>query len=721
MSGMEMAASGWLLHTAVGGSVLLLLAWLLTKAVRQPARRQRVGEWGVVAALALAALSLAPSWLFVTLPAEDAVPAGPAAEVAQIPPPPLAAPSVPPEPLTPRLEGNGTGDIPPAAVPAFGIEAPAAEPEAPLTRPSQVTPVAPEVAQAPVSSFGERLWFWLRVLYAGGAALMLGHWLLGHVALLRILRTTEPAPEQVTAMFARMSGRRRVRLRMSRRVGVPFSCGVFRPTVVLPAGLAEGAAGPELRWVLAHELTHLERRDAWAGLLFGAAHVLYFFLPWFWWLRRQVRLCQEYVADAVAAAAAGGPPADYAQFLLGWTGKPGLPAGATGVFGYTSDLFRRVTMLLQSPVAVEKRCPRRWSLVAASGLLGLAVVAAGIGLRAEAAPVPEQKKDEPRKEEPKKEEPKKEQPVKPAVEDFPLPLDIEKLLKDLGPGMTPEQMKQLQGQLEQARKEVQKALEQARVQVPNRFGGMGGGFGGMGGMGGGMGGFGRFGTVRSGDTRLGVLVEKPGGALADQLDLPKDQGLIVEEVVADSAAAKAGMKAHDVLLELNGKPVPSDVEKFAKQLEDVKANTPVDAVVLRKGKKETLKGLSLPEVKRADGAAGFQGFQNFQPFPGGFPNVPNIPNVPNLPNFQGGNGVMTTVMRTDDRFTTRYQEGTLSITVTGKVADGKPQVNEINVVDGGAKHKFESVDKVPEQYRDKVKHLVEMSEKGNFRIELKKE
>jgi hypothetical protein len=78
----------------------------------------------------------------------------------------------------------------------------------------------------------------------------------------------------------------------------------------------------------------------------------------------------------------------------------------------------------------------------------------------------------------------------------------------------------------------------------------------------------------------------------------------------------------------------------------------------------------------------------------------------------GPNMVMTTVLRNNDRFTTRHQEGSLIISVTGTVADGKAKVGEIHIQDGGRAEKYESVDKVPERYLDKVKNLVTMSEKG---------
>ena len=49
----------WLLHGTLGGGLLLLLVWGLASRCRQPARKQRLGEWGMAAALVFALLSLA--------------------------------------------------------------------------------------------------------------------------------------------------------------------------------------------------------------------------------------------------------------------------------------------------------------------------------------------------------------------------------------------------------------------------------------------------------------------------------------------------------------------------------------------------------------------------------------------------------------------------------------------------------------------------------------
>jgi hypothetical protein len=220
---------------------------------------------------------------------------------------------------------------------------------------------------------------------------------------------------------------------------------------------------------------------------------------------------------------------------------------------------------------------------------------------------------------------------------------------------------------------------------------------------------------------LGAHVEPPSATLAEQLDLPKGRGLVLKEVLPDAAAENAGLTPHDLLLELNGEKVPNEVEGLKRLMADIKPDAAVEAVVLRKGKTEKIKGLKLPEVKEAQ--------PNFAPFgpgfqpPGGGAGAAAFPGGGAWGAFTapGGAGrtVMTTMFRTEDRFTTRHQEGSLIITLTGKAADGKAKVRDIHVQDGGQTSKYESLDKVPEQYRDKVKNLIEMSEKSGVRIEIK--
>ncbi len=357
--------------------------------------------------------------------------------------------------------------------------------------------------------------------------------------------------------------------------------------------------------------------------------------------------------------------------------------------------------MLQNPVALERRCPRRWSMFAACGLLSVAIVAAGVTLKASAAPAPE-----PKQEAPSKDQPKAEQPTPPpAVPGAALP-NLDDLLKDLPSNLDPDQAKAIRQQMKQVRKQMQRLMEmQPRQGLPGVGLPLNPAFAG--------------GAPQNG--RLGVVVERPSDTLADQLELPNDQGLIVREVAPDSAAAKAGIKAHDILLEVAGKPVSSNPEEFRTTLAGIKADKPVDVVVLRKGRKETIKGLSLPEAKAAVPALNAPLFNPVNPLnPAPVPILPpNFPNVNLAPGAGGGNSATTTTARTNDQFTTRSQEGNLTIMLIGKVENGKAKVSQISIQDGGESNTYDSLDKVPEKYRDKVSKLVEMSEKGSVHVDVK--
>jgi zinc and cadmium transporter len=64
-----------------------------------------------------------------------------------------------------------------------------------------------------------------------------------------------------------------------------------------------------------------------------------------------------------------------------------------------------------------------------------------------------------------------------------------------------------------------------------------------------------------------------------------------------------------------------------------------------------------------------------------------------------------------NRFITLRQEGSVVITVTGTVEDGKAKVGEIQVQDGDETHEYDALEKVPEEYRDKAQDLAELIER----------
>lgn len=116
--------------------------------------------------------------------------------------------------------------------------------------------------------------------------------------------------------------------------------------------------------------------------------------------------------------------------------------------------------------------------------------------------------------------------------------------------------------------------------------------------------------------RLGATLETPSDTVANQLNLPAGQGLVVKTVPANSAAAKAGLQPNDILLELGGKTISRNPAEFDKAVEPIKPETPVEAVVLRKGEKTTLKGVALAAAQPVAQPARFVQMMNAPKVPG---------------------------------------------------------------------------------------------------------
>lgn len=93
--------------------------------------------------------------------------------------------------------------------------------------------------------------------------------------------------------------------------------------------------------------------------------------------------------------------------------------------------------------------------------------------------------------------------------------------------------------------------------------------------------------------RLGIRMERVAPLAAEQLGLAPNTGIAVALVAPNSAAEKAGLKVHDIVLEFGGKAVTDDADEFVRRVNAVRAGEKVDAVVLRKGKKVEVKGIEL--------------------------------------------------------------------------------------------------------------------------------
>ena len=94
-----------------------------------------------------------------------------------------------------------------------------------------------------------------------------------------------------------------------------------------------------------------------------------------------------------------------------------------------------------------------------------------------------------------------------------------------------------------------------------------------------------FGEVRRG--LLGIMGQDIDSGLADAMNLNVNQGAFVSEVSADSAAEKGGIKAGDIIVEIDGRSVVSFQELRAK-VASRGAGAELKLTILRKGKREKI-------------------------------------------------------------------------------------------------------------------------------------
>ena len=86
---------------------------------------------------------------------------------------------------------------------------------------------------------------------------------------------------------------------------------------------------------------------------------------------------------------------------------------------------------------------------------------------------------------------------------------------------------------------------------------------------------------------LGVQVQPVSASIAESLGLKKAEGVIVDERMADSPAAKAGLEAGDVITAINGKPV-KDAREFARTVAGLAPNSTIKFDVMRNGEAKSL-------------------------------------------------------------------------------------------------------------------------------------
>jgi beta-lactamase regulating signal transducer with metallopeptidase domain len=185
--------------------------------------------------------------------------------------------------------------------------------------------VRPASSPSRYLSGGSPLWSSIRWnfvaagIYLAVAFLLLVRFLVGIAFSHRLMQASHiidlPRVTETLAARASSSGLTFIpRVAESEFISVPVTTGALRSTILLPAGWCDWDDA-KLDAVIAHELSHVARRDALTQRLSLLHRAIFWFSPLAWWLNRHLAGLAEQASDE-AALSCGADRKDYARTLL---------------------------------------------------------------------------------------------------------------------------------------------------------------------------------------------------------------------------------------------------------------------------------------------------------------------------------------------------------------------------------------------------------------------
>ncbi len=172
-----------------------------------------------------------------------------------------------------------------------------------------------------------------------------------------LIAQSKDAGAEILGIFERgreqMKVRRCVALRLSPVAASPSVCGLLRPTILIPQGLAERLDSTHLRSIILHELAHIKRGDLWVSLFQAALQIVYVYNPLLWVANAMIRKIREAAVDETVLAAMGEQAEDYPRTLLDVSrltfSRPALSLRLIGVVESKKALAGRIKHMASKP------------------------------------------------------------------------------------------------------------------------------------------------------------------------------------------------------------------------------------------------------------------------------------------------------------------------------------------------------------------------------------
>jgi serine protease Do len=169
---------------------------------------------------------------------------------------------------------------------------------------------------------------------------------------------------------------------------------------------------------------------------------------------------------------------------------------------------------------------------------------------------------------------------------------------------------------------------------------------------------------------IGVQIQPVTAEIADSIGLKNARGALVAEPQSGSPAAKAGIKAGDVIVSVNGEAV-NDARTLARRISAMAPGTSVKLGMIRNGREETLT-LTLGELPKERQARAGGEEQHEQP---GSAEVPKL-GLSLAPARNGGEGVVVTQVDSNGTASDRFQTGDVILDVNGKAVSSPADVRK---------------------------------------------
>ena len=174
---------------------------------------------------------------------------------------------------------------------------------------SSISAAAPSIA-LPAASL---LPMMLLAVWLGGGICVVLFWWRRWRGIATLVRESTPASEPLAALCR--IGRRSIPVRVSAAAIEPGIFGIFRPILLLPAGIADRLDDAQLRALIAHELCHVGRRDNLTASIHMLVEAIFWFHPLVWWLGARLVEERECACDEEVLRL-GNPPQTYAEGIL---------------------------------------------------------------------------------------------------------------------------------------------------------------------------------------------------------------------------------------------------------------------------------------------------------------------------------------------------------------------------------------------------------------------